>query len=161
MRRFFLAALFGVLAACAGAQQPLVGKPAPRFVRNDLDGRPVDLAALRGKVVLLNFWASWCGPCLVEMPRFAAWRRDLAPNLTVLGVSMDDEPETAVRIRRKLALDYPILMADAPLANDYGGILGLPVTFLIDRQGTVRSRFQGETDLSFIEARVRELISTP
>jgi cytochrome c biogenesis protein CcmG, thiol:disulfide interchange protein DsbE len=161
VRRFFLAMLLGLLTASAGAQQPLVGKPAPQFVRNDLDGRPVDLAALRGKVVLLNFWASWCGPCLVEMPRFAAWRRDLAPNLTVLSVSMDDEPETAVRVRRKLALDYPILMADAPLANDYGGILGLPVTFLIDRQGTVRSRFQGETDLSIIEARIRELIAEP
>ncbi|MGB8261683.1 MAG: TlpA disulfide reductase family protein [Terracidiphilus sp.] len=152
-----------VCALAAGAQQPsqpaLVGKPAPQFVRTALDGRTVDLGSLRGKVVLVNFWASWCGPCLVEMPLFAQWRRALAPDLEVVGVSMDDDAETARKATAKLSVDYPVLMGDAALAIDYGGILGVPVTFLVDRQGIVRYRFQGETDPAVLEARVRELIA--
>ena len=122
----------------------------------------MELSAYRGKVVLLNFWAAWCGPCLTEMPRFAAWRRAMGPeNLQVIGVAMDDDPEPVLRVRQKLGVDYPILMGDAALGRLYGGILGLPVTFLIDRQGVLRARYQGESDLAEMEKSVRHLLTTP
>jgi thiol-disulfide isomerase/thioredoxin len=163
VRRLLLTFCLGVLAIGLRAQQPspLVGHPAPSIEGVDLDGKPVSLAALRGKVVLVNFWGSWCGPCLVEMPRFAEWRRQHPADLAVLGISMDDEPTTAQRIRAKLALDYPILMATPALATAYGGILGLPVSFLVDRRGTVRERFEGEQDLSRLEARIHQLLAEP
>ena len=159
VRRLILGALLLWLTCVGGAQESLVGKAAPGFARADLDGKAVDLAAVRGRVVLVNFWASWCGPCLVEMPRFAEWRRERPADLAVIGFSMDDDPATAERVRRKLAIDYPIAMADPALAESYGGILGLPVTFLIDRQGVIHGRFQGETDLEKLKARVAELLA--
>jgi peroxiredoxin len=161
-----IAALF--LAAGAGrAADPartLLDQPAPQFVRSDLDGLRVDLSAYRGKVVLLNFWAGWCAPCLTEMPRFNAWQREFGTQkLQVLGVSMDEvEDADAVRtLRRKLGVDYPILMGDAALGKLYGGILGVPVSFLIDRQGVIRARFQGETGLAAMEKRIRTLLAQP
>jgi peroxiredoxin len=154
-----------LLAASAGramcADKLLLNQPAPQFVRSDLDGRLVDLSAYRGQVVVLNFWASWCGPCLIEMPRFSAWQRQFgSENLHILGVSMDDDAEAARSVRHKLGLDYPILMGDVQLGRLYGGILGLPVIFLIDRQGTIRARFQGETDLNAMQKAVEKLLAT-
>jgi peroxiredoxin len=171
MRRFSVAFAACLLAAGAfslpartqapAAPGALLGQPAPAVSGAARDGKPVSLAALRGRVVLLNCWGSWCGLCVVEMPRFDAWSRQRAADLAVLGVSMDDDPATARRLRSKLAVHYPILMATPVLAESYGGVLGLPVTFLIDRHGIVRYRFEGETDLALLDSRIRELIAAP
>ena len=133
---------------------------APDFARPALDGAStVRLSTLRGKVVLLNFWASWCGPCLKEMPRLSAWQREFGNSgLQVLGVSMDDD---AVPVRRLLArqpVSYPVIMGDAELGRTYGGVLGLPVSFLIDTEGRIVARLQGETDLYQLEARIKVLL---
>ncbi len=150
----------GTSAGGAGqADDGLVGKPAPGFVRKSLDGAPVDLGALRGKVVLLDFWATWCAPCQIEMPRFAEWQRQYgAQGLQVVGISMDDDPELAHRLARKLGLNYPVAMGDEQLGHLYGGVLGLPLTYIIDRNGVVRARFQGEADLKAMEAQVKALL---
>ncbi len=165
VRRAWAALLLGLLLAAGkpGAamppEDPLLNKPAPAFVRDDLSGRHVDLAAYRGKVVLLNFWASWCAPCQLEMPRFAAWQHQYgAAGLRVVGVSMDEEAAGTRRVCRKLGVDYPVVMGDAELGTLYGGVFGLPVTYLIGRDGQVRARFQGESDLKAMEARIRELL---
>ena len=122
----------------------------------------VNLAAFRGKVVLLNFWATWCAPCQVEMPDFAAWQRQYAPRgFQVIGISMDDDPAPARHLVERLKLNYPVAMGDERLGTRYGGVLGLPLTFLIDRNGVVRARFQGETDVKVIEIRVRALLAQP
>jgi thiol-disulfide isomerase/thioredoxin len=164
--------LLGFLALISAqtAPQPAVSileKPAPQFIRTDLDGNQIDLSALRGKVVLINFWASWCGPCLVEMPVFASWRSQYsAQGLELIGVSMDDGAAPAElagvrKLRVKLGVNYPIIMADEQLGNLYGRILGLPVTYLIDRKGIVRARWQGEAKLDGIEATLRVLLAEP
>ncbi len=134
---------------------------APNFARADLHHRTVALAAYRGKVVLLNFWATWCGPCLSEVPRFADWQRRYGGpgGLQVIGVSMDDD-EAAVRVAcQKYGVNYPVIMGDAKLGQLYGGVLGLPVTFLIDRDGKIRFKHEGATDLGIIEHETRQLLA--
>ena len=132
---------------------------APRFVRPDLDHHPVDLRAYRGHVVLLTFWATWCAPCLIEMPRFASWQSQYGPEgLQVLGVSMDDDVAAVRTLCRKKKVNYPVVMADEKLAALYGGVLGLPVTYLINREGRIAAKFKGETDLDAMEVKIRELI---
>lgn len=134
-------------------------KPAPEFVRTTLDHRRIDLNAYRGKVVLLDFWASWCAPCQLEMPRFVAWQNRYASRgLQVIGISMDDDPALARQACRKLKLNYPVAMGDAKLGELYGGILSLPITFLIDTHGDIRARYEGEADLNQMERRLQSLL---
>ena len=125
-----------------------------------MNGARIDLASLRGKVVLLDFWATWCASCQVEMPAFVQWQRNYGPQgLQVLGISMDDDPALARRMKAKLQLNYPVAMGDEKLGELYGGVLGLPLTYLIDRHGIVRARFQGETDLKTIEKQLKALLA--
>lgn len=152
-----------LLSACTVlAQGSLLHKPAPDFTRTTLDGKPVVLSALRGRVVLLNFWATWCAPCQAELPRFAAWQRQYAAQgLSVVAVSMDDGPEAPRALVRRIKPDFPVVMGDDELAEHYGGVLGLPVSFLIARDGTVVERIEGETDLAALEARIAKLLASP
>ena len=131
----------------------LLHKPAPRFVRRGIDGRRIDLASLRGKVVLLTFWATWCEPCEVEMPRFIDWQsRWSADGLQIVAVSLDDYADPVRAFAAERHVNYPVLIGDARLARAYGGVLGLPVSFLIDRHGRTAAVFKGETDLGEMES---------
>ena len=156
--------LLAATVAAAGAQslkngQALVNRPAPEFARKALDGRAVDLKNYRGKIVLLDFWATWCSPCLVEMPTFSEWQKEYGPQgLTVIGVSMDDDERTARKAVNKLKPGYTIVMGDAKLGTLYGGVMGLPLIFLIDVNGVVRGRFEGETDPKAIEGAIKRLL---
>jgi thiol-disulfide isomerase/thioredoxin len=142
--------------------QNLLNKKAPGFALTDLSGQSLTLAQFEGKVVLLNFWATWCAPCQVEMPVFAAWQRKYGPQgLQIIGISMDDEVGPARSLAATLQLNYPVAMGDERLGARYGGVLGLPLTLLIDRNGIVRARFQGETDLQPIERQVAALLTQP
>ncbi len=112
-----------------------VGHPAPNFSRVDLTHRKIVLSSYRGKVVLLNFWATWCEPCLIEMPTFVEWQKQYGSrNFQMIGISMDDAAPEVIATVSRLKLDYPVLMEDEYPAH-YGGVLGLPVSFLIDRDG--------------------------
>ncbi len=154
-----------LLAACfaANAQTAsLVGKKAPEFTRKDFSGAIFDLVSFRGKVVLLDFWATWCASCQVEMPAFVQWQRQYGPRgLQVIGISMDDDTASAHRLSAKLRLNYPVAMGDEKLGQLYGGVLGLPLTYLIDRKGIVRAKFQGETALKTIEKQIKALLAEP
>jgi cytochrome c biogenesis protein CcmG/thiol:disulfide interchange protein DsbE len=156
-----LAMVFVFLPASAAPRKAsLINKPAPPFARASLRNEPVDLGALRGRVVLLNFWATWCAPCQAEMPRFVHWQEKYSgQGLSIVGVSMDDDPETVQSFLRRKKLNYPVVMGDEKLGLAYGGVLGLPVTYLIDRQGVIRARYQGGTDLDAMETAIRQLLN--
>jgi peroxiredoxin len=162
-----LVALFGALIASAAPfaraePQDLVNKPAPGFALTDFYGRPLHLSSFHGKVILLNFWATWCGPCLTEMPVFAKWQQQYeGQGLQVIGISMDDTAGPARRHAERLRLNYPVAMGDEQLGARYGGVLGLPLTFLIDRDGVVRACFQGDSDLKEMERRAKALLERP
>jgi cytochrome c biogenesis protein CcmG/thiol:disulfide interchange protein DsbE len=120
-----------------------VGHAAPNFSRPGLDHRKITLSSYRGKVVLLNFWATWCEPCLTEMPTFVEWQKQYgSANFQVIGISMDDAAPEVIATVSRLQLNYPVLMGDEYLGAAYGGVLGLPVTFLVDRDGKIRARYQ-------------------
>jgi thiol-disulfide isomerase/thioredoxin len=150
----------GVSAAQSpAATTPLLHKEAPQFVRTDLENRKLDLRAYKGKVILLDFWATWCASCQLEMPRFVAWQSQYGPRgLRIIGISMDDDPALARKLYKKMKLNYPVAMGDEKLGQLYGGVLGLPLTFLIDSQGKVQAQFRGETDLKLIEDQFKPLL---
>lgn len=120
--------------------------PAPDVAIKDLDGRDVRLADYRGKVVLVNFWATWCEPCRIEIPWMIEFQQKYgARGFTVLGVAMDEEGKTAVQPfvekqkfdvdGQQLAMNYPILLGNDDIADKFGGLIGLPTSILITRDG--------------------------
>jgi thiol-disulfide isomerase/thioredoxin len=136
-------------------------KLAPDFSRNNLAGTPVHLIDYRGKLVLLNFWASWCGPCREEMPRFSQWQRTYgAKGLQVIGVAMDDDAGSARQFLRQYPVSYPIIVGDAKLGESFGGILGLPTSYLIDARGRIVARYRGEISLEKMELQIQTLLSS-
>jgi len=163
MRRSLVLLLSVLMATLyeGSSQSPVdpLHKAAPQFKRTDLNGRSIDLRDYRGKVVLLNFWATWCASCQVELPRFDAWQKKYgADGLQVLTVSMDDGDAPVRKTVRRLHLALPVVMGDAKLGEAYGGVLGLPVTFLIRRDGVVEAKVKGETDLDALESQVRRML---
>jgi thiol-disulfide isomerase/thioredoxin len=150
----------GARAQALNNGQALLNRRAPEFARKALDSHTVDLKSYRGKIVLLDFWATWCAPCLVEMPALARWQQQYGPQgLAVIGVSMDDDDATARKAVDRLKPGYAIVMGDAKLGMLYGGVMGLPLIFLIDADGVVRARFQGETDPKAIESALERRLS--
>ena len=146
------------LAAQTGTRGVGVGHSAPNFSRPDLSHRKIVLSSYRGKVVLLNFWATWCEPCLTEMPTFVEWQKQYGSrNFQVIGISMDDAAPEVIATVSRLKLNYPVLMGDEYLGEAYGGVLGLPVTFLIDRDGKIQARYQGAS-LTQINSDIQKLL---
>lgn len=160
MRKLFVYWWLGASAVSVSfAASSLVHQAAPEFVRTDLKHRNLDLRAYRGKVVLLNFWATWCAPCRLEMPRLVAWQTQYGPRgLQIIGISMDEDSTTVRGLLGKHKLNYPVAMGDEKLGRLYGGVLGLPLTFLIDSQGKVQAQYQGKTDLNSIEEQFKPLL---
>jgi len=158
-----LALLLAALAACGGAAgdrlQPVeVGKPAPAYSATTLAGDSVSLASLRGRVVLLNIWATWCHPCREEIPVLQALHeRHAAEGLEVVGVSIDvaSEREAVGEFVREFAMTYPVWLDPEGRVSNAFPAVGVPATFLIDPQGTVRWRKIGpiaENDTSLARA---------
>ena len=129
------------LRAVGGDAPVRVGERAPALIVPTLDERVFDLAALRGKVVIVNFWASWCSPCRAEMPQLDAfYRRYHARGLELLGVSVDEPADRAQVVSIMKSFSYPAAIAAAAKVNDFGAPFAVPTTWIIDSHGIVRAR---------------------
>jgi cytochrome c biogenesis protein CcmG, thiol:disulfide interchange protein DsbE len=134
--------------------------PAPDFTLTDINGKPLRLADYKGKVVLLDFWATWCAPCRSEIPKFVDWQKQYGPQgFQVIGISMDDDDKPVPAFMQKFGINYPVAVGDAKLADQYGGVLGLPVNFVIGRDGQIYQKHVGLTEnLGVIESEIKQLL---
>jgi len=136
-------------------------RPAPDFTLPLLDGGQLRLSSYRGKVVLLDFWATWCVPCRDETPHFVELQQKYGgQGLQIIGVSMDDSPDPVRSFYKQFHINYPVVMGTADTGSAYGGVLGLPIAFLIDRDGRIYAKHMGATDAAVFEKDVTTLLRT-
>jgi len=144
----------------AGSRRSLARETlAPDFSLSQLNGEQLQLSTYRGKVVLLDFWATWCDPCREEIPRFVDLQNKYRSHgLEIIGVSMDDGPEPVRDFCQRFHVNYPVVMGTAKVGELYGGIFGLPIAFLIRRDGRVFAKHVGATDNSVFESEIINLL---
>jgi len=133
---------------------------APVFSLTTLDGKKFNLADYKGKVVLLDFWATWCGPCRIEIPGFVEMQdRYASAGFSVVGIDMDDDPAAVPEFARQFRMNYPVAVGDARVSELYGGVYGLPTAFLIGRDGRVYAKLQGAFPVGVFDREVRALLA--
>ncbi len=137
-----------------------LSKRAPDFTLRDASARRVSLSDYQGKVVVLNFWATWCGPCKAEIPWFEDFQKTYASRgFTVLGVSMDEDGWKVINpFAASEKINYPILLGDSKVSMLYGGIDALPTTLVLDRQGKVAYVHAGLIEKTEYEKEIRQLL---
>ena len=170
-----LCVVFLCLAALAGCNHPAspakandvrltageIGSPLPEFSAIDLHGRPFSSANLHGKVVLIDIWATWCGPCKKEMPGYQKLAdRYGAQGFAVVGIKANTmaDTENPVGFARKIGIRYPLVVASDELMQKFGGLEGLPTTLLYDRQGVLRKKVIGFEYTSVFESALKPLL---
>lgn len=134
----------------------------PPFLVNDIDGQAVSTAEFKGKVVLVNFWATWCPPCRAEIPMLVQLKNIYKDRLVIVGVSMDDDDPAAVRkFVKEMRMNYPVVMASHEIISEYGGVPALPTTFVVNQDGKVVQKHIGLYPSNVYESEVRALLGLP
>jgi thiol-disulfide isomerase/thioredoxin len=139
----------------------LVGHPeaAPDFLLKSLDGKPVSLVGAKGKVVLLNFWATWCGPCRAETPDLIELQKRYADSLQIIGLAVDvDDTAELQKFADSTGINYPIAVAPDDIRLQYGGITALPTSFMIDTEGRIVQKHVGLSNPMLYELEIRALL---
>ena len=136
-------------------------KTAPDFTLTDLNGKNVSLTEFRGKIVILDFWATWCPPCILEIPHFIELQdkyRDMG--FAMVGISLDQAGIEVVKtFAQKYKINYPILMNDGQVHIAYGGISSIPTTFVIDPAGNIRKKYIGYIEKTVFEEDIKTLLA--
>jgi peroxiredoxin len=147
-------------SAAEKTQLPIVG-PAPDWKLRDLDGRLVTSADFKGKVVVLDFWATWCPPCRKEIPGYIdLYRKYGRGRLAIVGVSLDEGGPTVVKdFVQKFGVNYPVVMGDDAVQNAFGGMEAIPTTFLIDQRGQIRDKKVGAEPTEEYEKKIASLLN--
>ena len=132
---------------------------APDFTLSDMRGNEVSLSDFKGNIVIINFWATWCGPCRFEIPDLIDLQEKYNGDLVVLGVSLDyDGPSVVPQFAERLGISYPVLYGNGQVAHRYGGVTGIPTTFVIDRGLNVYKRYIGYRPQTVFEKDIQDLI---
>ena len=162
-KKFLIGTFFGMFAASVLASSAMVGKPAPDFALKSTTGENLRLSEYRGDVVMLNFWATWCGPCRQEMPLLDdLFNRYERVGFTLLGVNIDDDSQRAIDMMRELGVNFPVLFDATKDVSKLYDVNAMPVTVILDREGNVRHVHQGykpgyeEKYLNEVRALLRE-----
>jgi thiol-disulfide isomerase/thioredoxin len=136
--------------------------PAPEFTLKSLDGKPLSLAQYNGKVVFLNFWATWCGPCRAEIPDLVDLQNRYKDHLQIIGLDVDDDDANEVqKYMDETGINYPVAMAPSEVRMQYGGIPALPTSFVLDTEGKVVQKHVGLWDPALYETEIRALLGMP
>ena len=145
-------------------RSPAVAKAtlAPDFTLDSLEGKSMRLSDLRGKAVLLNFWATWCGPCKIEMPWFVDLQNQYgAQGLQIVGVAMDDaSKEDIAKFAKDMGVNYPVLIGKEAVGDQYGGVPALPESFFIGRDGKIVDKIIGLKGKAEIEDSIKKALNT-
>ena len=151
---------FILVAVLALSGTALRADPAPNWDLKDLSGKSVKLSDFKGKVVVLDFWATWCPPCRAEIPDFIDLQKQYqSKGFTVVGVSIDQGGTAAVApFVKSHNINYPIVMGDESVVHQYGDVEAIPTTFIIDPKGNIAGMHQGQTPKSVFEAEIKKLL---
>jgi thiol-disulfide isomerase/thioredoxin len=164
---FLLAAAVAATHAAAQETQHVIRfvnnpDPAPDFQLKSIEGKPLNLADLRGKVVFLNFWATWCGPCRLEIPDLVDLQKRYQDGLQIIGMDVDDDDAAEIaKYVEESGINYPVAVTPADLRTQYGGIPALPTSFVLDTQGRVVQKHVGLFNPQLYETEIRALLGMP
>jgi len=137
-------------------------RTVPELSLTDVNGRTIHTADLKSKVVVVNFWAAWCVPCAEEVPQFVALQKKYrGEGVQIIGFSVDDDAEELQKFYRKYQMNYPVVPSDIRMADAFGGVLGLPTTFVIGRDSRIYTKHTGLTDVTVLEQEVVALLKRP
>ena len=155
----FLAAMIFLLFATVAIGGSVINMPE-FSLPSALDGKKVDSKDFRGKVLLVTFFTTWCPPCRKEIPALIKLQSDLGPKgFSIIGLSMDEKgPEVVVKLIKKEKINYPVLMGKSKTARDFGGVIGVPTSFLVDRQGVIVKRYPGYVPRSTLEKDIKSIL---
>jgi thiol-disulfide isomerase/thioredoxin len=162
-----LLCVYTIFAVPAFAQQPTIRfvhnpDPAPSFKLDTQEGKPLSLADYKGKVILLNFWATWCGPCRAEVPDLVELQNKYKDQLQIIGLVVDDDDQEAIKkFIDEYGINYPVANAPDELRLEYGGIPALPTSFVLDTEGRVVQKHEGLRDPVLYEVEIRSLLGLP
>lgn len=148
------------LQAAAAKDSGASRKLAPNFRLTDLAGRPLELGALRGKVVILDFWATWCPPCRAEIPNFIAlYSAYKSKGFEMVGLAVGEEPGVVRQFAQKNGINYPLAVTQGQVERAYGGIRGIPTTFVIDKKGRIVKKYVGFQERKVFERHIQQLLA--
>ena len=160
VNHFWIASLASRQTQCVGITADKKHPAAPDFSLKGLNGESIRLADYRGKVVMIDFWATDCGPCREEIPGFVELQdRYRGQGFAIVGISLDSSPEPVRDFYKEFKMNYAVGLDSAELDQRYGGIIGIPTTFLVGRDGRIYAKHVGETDTTVFEEEIKTLLA--